>query len=80
MKSDHGWVNSPEKEYSGLSEFLQRLRSAKIHFSLASHREDVVMVQIAVPGERWEVEFLADGSVDGRAVQERRHYFAAWGD
>jgi hypothetical protein len=22
------------------------------------------MVQIAVPGERWEVEFLNDGSVD----------------
>jgi hypothetical protein len=31
---------------------------------LASHREDAIMVLVAVPGERWEIEFLGDGSVE----------------
>lgn len=44
--------------------FLDRLRESKIHFSLASHREGAIMIQITVPGERWEVEFLGDGSVE----------------
>ncbi|NJK52609.1 MAG: hypothetical protein HC772_00290 [Leptolyngbyaceae cyanobacterium CRU_2_3] len=33
-------------------------------YSLAHHRDEAVMVAIAVPGERWEIEFLGDGSVD----------------
>ena len=45
-------------------DFLDRLREAKIHFTLASHRDDAIMVQITVPGERWEVEFMKDGSVE----------------
>lgn len=48
----------------GLYEFLERLRSARIHFTLATYRNDTVMVQISVPGERWEVEFFGDGSVE----------------
>jgi hypothetical protein len=48
----------------GLYEFLERLRAAQIHFDLASYREDTIMVQIAVPGERWEVEFFASGAVE----------------
>jgi hypothetical protein len=45
-------------------EFLNRLRQAKIHFILASHRDDTIMVQIAVPGERWKVEFMPDGKLE----------------
>jgi len=47
-----------------LLEFINRLRAAKIYFTLASIREEAVMVQISVPGERWEVEFLDDGKIE----------------
>jgi hypothetical protein len=43
--------------------FLERLKSAHIHYSLADPTEGAIMVLIAVPGERWEVEFHQDGRV-----------------
>ena len=49
---------------SKLFEFIDRLRAKKIAFSLTSVREGTIMVQIAVPGERWEVEFFANGDVE----------------
>jgi hypothetical protein len=47
-----------------LLDFLGQLRQARIFYTLASPRDEAIMVQIAVPGERWEVEFFADGSVE----------------
>jgi len=47
-----------------LTTFLLRLENGKIHYTLASHRDDAIMVLAAVPGERWEIEFFADGSVE----------------
>jgi hypothetical protein len=44
--------------------FLNDLRAGKIYYELRQRREDAIMVEIAVPGERWEVEFLNDGSVE----------------
>jgi hypothetical protein len=35
-----------------------------MNYTLAHHREEAMMVIIAVPGERWEVEFMNDGSVE----------------
>ncbi len=47
-----------------LTTFLKRLEEAHIHYTLASHREDAIMVLVTVPGARWEVEFLGDGSIE----------------
>lgn len=47
-----------------LLSFLDELRAAKIHYRLDQFRDDAIMVEVAVPGERWEVEFLDDGSVE----------------
>jgi len=47
-----------------LTSFLKQLEQAHIQYTLASHRDDAIMVLVAVPGERWEVEFLDDGSVE----------------
>jgi len=43
--------------------FLGRLKAANIHYSLSDPTDGAVMVEIAVPGERWEVEFHEDGRV-----------------
>ena len=47
-----------------LFSFLQELRQAKIHYRLSDPRDDAIMVEVAVPGERWEIEFSEDGSVE----------------
>ncbi|HEX8201657.1 MAG TPA: hypothetical protein VF590_14330 [Isosphaeraceae bacterium] len=42
---------------------LERLEQAKIWYRL-EHVRDSVMVTVAIPGERWEVEFFEDGHVE----------------
>jgi hypothetical protein len=46
-----------------LLEFLTRLKAANIHYRLSDPTDDAVMVEVAVPGERWEIEFHEDGTV-----------------
>ena len=50
--------------FTRLTTFLQSLERGKIHYTLQSCRDEAIMVLVTVPGERWEVEFLADGSVE----------------
>ena len=47
-----------------LTTFLKQLEHAHIHYTLASHREEAIMVLVTVPGERWEIEFFSDGAVE----------------
>ena len=42
--------------------FLKKLEEAGIFFTLQRIRESI-MVNVVVPGERWEVEFFEDGHV-----------------
>ena len=53
-----------EHPFDKLTTFLQQLEHGHIHYTLASHRDDAIMVCVTVPGERWEIEFLGDGSVE----------------
>lgn len=45
-------------------ELLDVLRSNEIHFSMASYRDGSIMFLATIPGERWEIEVFADGSVE----------------
>ena len=47
-----------------LTDFLDRLDDADIHYTLTSVREGAVMVGVTVPDERWEIEFMSDGEVE----------------
>ena len=53
-----------DSTYQRLLSFISSLEERKIAYSLSHVRDEAVMVELAVPGERWEVEFLSDGSVD----------------
>lgn len=53
------WGNSFRK----LTRFLKKLEDNKIFYKLGSVRDDYIMVEVAVPSQRWEVEFSPDGDV-----------------
>ena len=47
-----------------ITSLLKQLDDARIHYRLSSLRSDAIAVEVAVPGERWEIEFLDDGSIE----------------
>ena len=47
-----------------LLEFLNEIERCKISYRIEHNRDEALMVLIAVPGERWEVEFFADGRIE----------------
>jgi hypothetical protein len=49
--------------FDKLMAFLNNLEQKGINYTLAHHRDEALMVLVALPGERWEIEFLSDGSV-----------------
>lgn len=50
-------------ETKNLNDFLNKLEERKIFYKLDKFRNEAIMVEVAVPGERWEVEFMDDGSI-----------------
>ena len=50
---------------SELLEILSRLKSAKIYYQLSDHTEGAIMIEVSVPGERWEIELHDDGQIGG---------------
>jgi hypothetical protein len=51
-------------ELRDLINFLNQLEKSKIFYKLNKVRDEAIMVEIAVPGQRWEVEFMDDGTVE----------------
>ena len=47
-----------------LLRFLNMLEEKKIYYQLNKVRDEAIMVEIAVPGQHWEVEFMEDGSIE----------------
>ena len=44
--------------------FLNQLEQQNIHYTLAHHRDEAIIVSLAIPGERWEIEFFNNGAVE----------------
>jgi hypothetical protein len=44
--------------------FLARLEEEHVYYSLCMDRPEALMVSVTVPGQRWEVEFMNDGSIE----------------
>ena len=55
-------MESPDSLGKAL-DFLRRLEESGTWYRLSSGR-DALMVEVFIPGQRWEVEFFADGSVE----------------
>jgi hypothetical protein len=57
-------VGAVVEVFQRLLDFLNRLDQAHIFYALNHTRPDSMMVAISLPGWHWEVEFMADGSVE----------------
>jgi hypothetical protein len=55
--------------FGRLLDLLNRLDAAHLYYKLDHTRPDSVMVDVALPGWRWEIEFMADGSLDVERYQ-----------
>jgi len=47
-----------------LQSIFLRLDAASIHYTVARYRDDAVSIRATVPGERWEIDVIDDGTVD----------------
>ena len=44
-----------------LIDLLEKLEEKKIYYKLNKTRGDTIMVEVAVPGQRWEIEYNTYG-------------------
>ena len=40
------------------------LDESGIFYRLSKIRRESIMIEVAVPGQRWEIEFMEDGSIE----------------
>ncbi len=50
--------------YKKLLDLLDRLENAKIYYTLSHSQQDAISVKVDVPGERWEIDWYSNGTVD----------------
>ena len=53
-----------ENAFHKLISFLTDLENREISYTLAHNRHEAITVSVALPGARWEIEFLDDGSIE----------------
>lgn len=44
--------------------FLNKLEERSIYYRLNKIRNESIMIEVVVPGQRWEIEFMEDGTVE----------------
>jgi hypothetical protein len=64
MINDMADDDSRDAVFGHLLDFLNRLDQTKVWYRLGHTRPESVVVEIALPGWRWEVEFMANGAVE----------------
>ena len=50
--------------FDKLTAFLTELEGRQVSYTLSHNRDEAIMVNVTVPGERWDIEFLEDGSIE----------------
>lgn len=81
MSATTGVLQQPSPQtgpsaFQKLLDLLNKLDEAKLTYRLSHFREDTIAVELAVPGERWEVEFFADGSIEVERFKSDGHISA----
>lgn len=48
-----------------------------VSYKLAKYRDEAIMVEVAVPEQRWEIEFLDDSSIDVEKFINDKEFYDA---
>ena len=64
MRGDQVFDDGTENTVNRALRFCQVLIKHKIRYTMDVVRDGALMVTVAVPGERWEVEFMDDGTIE----------------
>lgn len=62
-------------ELGNLLVFLNKLEDKNIYYKLNKIRNEAIMIEVVVPGQRWEVEFLGDGTIDVEKFISDKGYY-----
>jgi hypothetical protein len=54
----------PKTNISEVFAVLRRLDAARIRYRLEQTRDDAIAIEVVLPGERWEIEFLETGEIE----------------
>ena len=52
-----------------LLSILARMKKAKIYCQISYNRSDAISIAAVVPGQRWEIDVFADGSIETEVFQ-----------
>ena len=47
-----------------LISFLNMLEVRKIFYQLSKIRDESILIQVSIPGQRWEIEFMENGDIE----------------
>ncbi|MGG4443059.1 hypothetical protein [Brevibacillus fortis] len=47
-----------------LNDLLNKLEERHIFYRLSKIRSESIMIEVAVPGQRWEIEMMEDGTIE----------------
>jgi hypothetical protein len=47
-----------------INKFLNILDEKQIFYRLSKTRPESIMIEVAIPGQRWEIEFMNDGTIE----------------
>lgn len=50
--------------FGSLTRLLSQIEQKHISYALSHNREESIMVLVATPRERWEIEFLSGGGIE----------------
>jgi hypothetical protein len=47
-----------------MNDLLNQLEDKNIFYRLSKVRTESIMIEVAVPGQRWEIEFMDNGTIE----------------
>jgi len=50
-------------QFQKVLDLVRQLQDAGIYHEMSCYREEAISIVVRVPGQYWEIDFLADGSI-----------------
>lgn len=71
--------------FDKMESILSKLKELRAPYDIKHVREGALLIAVATPGKRWEIEVLADGSLEvevfsSTGVKSMRTLDTLWGD